>query len=205
MRRFLLLFLGLLFLANPQPSLGQTPAKAFWRSLLIPGWGQYYAGQGSGARFLMAEVALWSGFFGLRQLANGRRDHYRTYAAEHAQARPQGKDGQFFDDLGFYQNRLQHDQYARYDDGPAAAVYPATPEFFWEWDSETSRQRYRDLRNGSETAKQQAVFATGAIVAHHLIAAIHAARKAGEEDLQETQLGLGAIDRSWALVWRRSF
>ena len=212
MRRYLLVAVGLWALANPQVGEGQVPSKAFWRSLLIPGWGQYYAGQAaSGRRFLLAEAALWSGFFGLHQLGQVRRDHFRTYAAEHARARPQGKDGQFFDDLGFYQSRLQHDQYALYDDGPAAAVYPDTPEFFWEWDSEAARRRYRNLRNGSETAKQQALFLTGAIVGHHLIAAIHAARKAGaapvsgDADKGKDSLGLGPVDQGWALVWRRSF
>ena len=71
---------------------------------------------------------------------------------------------------------MQHNQFALYDDGPAAVLYADAPEFFWEWDAEESRMRYRQLRNASQTAKRQALFTTGLVVANHLISAIHAAR-----------------------------
>lgn len=173
--RLTVFLLGMAFIpASPQ---AQSPRQAFWRSLLVPGWGQRYAGHGA-LRFVGVEAGLWAGYFGLRGLAQVRRDEYRTFAAEHAGARPGGKDREYFDDLGFYQSRLQHDQYALYREGPSAQVYPDTPEFFWEWDQEDSRRRYRHLRNSSESADRQALYATGLVVANHVIAAIHAARAA---------------------------
>jgi hypothetical protein len=175
-KHLIFFFLGLSLL--PPSSLhAQSPRQAFWRSLILPGWGQHYAG-GGGLRFAAAELGLWAGYLGLRGLEEVRQNHYQSFAAQHAGARPSGKDREYFDDLGFYQSRLQHDQYALYDQGPQARLYPAGPEYFWEWDSEAARQEYRKLRNRSANAGRQALYATGLVAANRVIAAIHAARLA---------------------------
>lgn len=171
------LILGLLFCLLPAALWGQSPRQAFWRSLILPGWGQHYAG-GSGLRFAVVEAGLWAGYLGLRGLEEVRQTQYESYAARHAGARTAGKNNEYFDDLGFYQSRLQHDQYALYDEGPGAQLYPAGAEYGWEWDHEASRQRYRQLRNSSSNAGRQALYATGLVVANRVIAAVHAARLA---------------------------
>ena len=175
------LFIGVLFvLLAVQPGQAQSGAGAFWRSLLIPGWGQHYAGQGSG-RFIAAELGFWMGYVAFERLGQVRADRFHAYVAEHAGARSKGKNDQYLDDLGFYESRLQHNQFALYEDGPKAQVYPTGIDFFWEWDREASRERYRTLRNESESAKRQALYMTGLVVANHLVSAIHAARSAGRE------------------------
>ena len=175
------LFIGVLFvLLAVQPGQAQSGAGAFWRSLLIPGWGQHYAGQGGG-RFIAAELGFWMGYVAFERLGHVRADRFHAYVAEHAGARSKGKNDQYLDDLGFYESRLQHNQFALYEDGPKAQVYPTGIYFFWEWDREASRERYRTLRNESESAKRQALYMTGLVVANHLVSAIHAARSAGRE------------------------
>ena len=156
---------------------------AFWRSLLVPGWGQQYAGGGGGG-FLAAELVLWGGYWGFEWLGEVRRDRYEAYAAERAGARPEGKGRDYFDDLGFYASRLEHNQFARYEDGPDAALYPVETDFFWEWDRDESRLRYRELRNASQHAQRQALYVTGLVVVNHLVAAIHATRVASAEQAQ---------------------
>ena len=173
------LFIGVLFvLLAVQPGQAQSGAGAFWRSLLIPGWGQHYAGQGGG-RFIAAELGFWMGYVAFERLGQVRADRFHAYVAEHAGARSKGKNDQYLDDLGFYESRLQHNQFALYEDGPKAQVYPTGIDFFWEWDREASRERYCTLRNESESAKRQALYTTGLVVANHLVSAIHAARSAG--------------------------
>ena len=177
MTRIAILALLLLLPAGASAGKGQG---AFWRSLLVPGWGQRYA-TGAGGRFFAAELAFWGGYLGFERLREVRRDQYRAFAAAHADARPQGKDGEYFDDLGFYQSRLEHNQFARYEDGPEAAIYPLGRDFFWEWDRQASRERYRQLRNSTAGAGRQALFMTGLVAVNHLFAAIHAARTASGE------------------------
>ena len=176
MRRLLVLCFALA-LTLPAAAPAQSPGQAFWRSLLVPGWGQHYAG-GSGLRFAAVEVGLWAGYLGLRGLEQVRQTQYRSYAAEHAGARPAGKSSEYFDDLGFYQSRLQHNQYALYQEGPTAQLYPDGPAFAWAWDSEAARLQYRQLRNASASAGRQALYTTGLVMANRVIAAVHAARLA---------------------------
>ena len=170
-------------LAYPEWSEGRSGRRAFCYSLLLPGWGQHYAGKDASARrFWVAELGLWGGYLGLRYLQDIRATHVHAYAAEHARARTGGKNDAYFDDLGFYESRLQHNRFALYRDGPGADLYPDSPEFFWEWDREESRRRYRKLRNSSESAARQALFTTGLVAVNHLISAIHAARTVERED-----------------------
>ena len=167
-------------LALPSSARSESPKRAFFYSLLVPGWGQYKAGNGkSAARFLWAELGLWGGFIAFKKVEDVRVANYRSYAAEHAQARTANKGSGYFDDLGFFASRLQHNQFAQYDDGPDAILYPESADFFWEWDSEASRSRYKKLLNSSESAQRQALLFSGLVVVNHLVSAIHAARHAG--------------------------
>ena len=164
----------------PVAASAMSPKRAFLYSLLVPGWGQHAAGNGKSAgRFLGVELGLWGGFFAFRKIEDVRVDNYRSYAAHHARAHTSRKDSRYFDDLGFYESRLQHNQFARYDDGPNADLYPETNDFFWEWDSEVSRNRYKKLLNSSASAQRQSLFFSGLVAVNHLVSAIHAARYAG--------------------------
>lgn len=181
----------------------QTSAGAFWRSLILPGWGQYYA-NGGGGRFIAAEASLWLGYLGLNRLADMRADRFHIQAAEYAGARSRGKERQFLDDLGFYDSRLQHNQFALREDGPSAEVYTALSD--WEWRSAEARERYRDMRNGSQLARRQALYATGMVVANHLLSAIHAARSLTPDAATEPPVEIGFAPRldgfHWSLVRR---
>ena len=72
---------------------------AFWRSLLVPGWGQKYA-RGGGGGFLAAELALWGGYWGFEWLGQVRRDRYEAYAAETRGRAARGQGGRLFRRLG---------------------------------------------------------------------------------------------------------
>jgi hypothetical protein len=179
-------------LVAPIAAQAMSPKRAFLYSLLVPGWGQYVAGnEKSAVRFLGAELGLWGGFFAFKKVEDVRVDNYRSYAAQHAQAQTSSKNSQYFDDLGFYSSRLQHNRFARYDDGPNANIYPETADFFWEWDSEASRNRYKELLNSSDSAQRQSLLFSGLVVVNHLVSAIHAARNAGRH--QQTS-NLHALD-----------
>ena len=211
MRAYFSAVFFLAVLAAPQFGEAKSGRRAFFYSLLLPGWGQHYAGKSASApRFLAAELGLWAGYWGLRRLEDVRAAHFRAYAAEHARARPAGKNDAYFDDLGFYESRLQHNRFALYRDGAEAGLYPDSPELFWEWDGQASRRRYRELRNSSATAARQALFTTGLVVVNHLIAAIHAARavKRGEEEEEAApafNLGARAFGGGAAVVLSRRF
>jgi hypothetical protein len=211
MRRTALLTLAALLLA------GSTPASAgpghFWRSLLLPGWGQHAAGRGDAARrFLLTEAVLWAGYVGLQEVTDVRRQTVRTWATTHAGADTRGKPGEYFDDLGFYASHHQHNLYARVEDGPDVELYADTPEFAWAWDEEASRERYRELRNAASAMERNALYVTGLVLVNHLVSAVHAARIDRPVDLHEdldsaTSWHVAPVAASDGLVlgWSRRF
>ena len=168
-----------LLLVIPVASVG-SGAKAFWTSLLLPGAGQYLNGQSvSATRFLTVEAALWGSYLGWQHIAEIRSQNYHTYAVVHAGiSRSRDKSKEFYDDLGFYDDFHQHNSFAVVEDGSNAELYPDAAEFFWEWNNEQSRLRFRALRNDAVGAERNAVLITGLILANHLTAAVHAARQA---------------------------
>ena len=192
------------------PSHSEAGAKrAFWYSLLIPGWGQRHLQLDSSARrFVTAEAGLWAALLGMGGVESIRRDTYRTYAATHASAVPSGgKERQYFDDLGFYNSRTAHNRLALIDDGPDAELYPEAAEFFWEWDATSSRERFRELRNSAQTADRHALFVTGLILANHLVSAIHAGRAGSRVDGDGIDMATGRLssDRQPSIDWQVGF
>ncbi len=178
------------------PAAAEGGAGRFWRSLVIPGWGQHASkNPGPGMRFIITEAALWAGYAGLRGVYGIRRETYLTYAGTHAGAQTTGKSNVFLDDLGFYANQQQHNLFAVVDDGPRAEVYADTPEFSWEWDADSSRERYRELRNSAQTMERNALYVTGLIVVNHLVAAVHAAR--GSTDVQPLDAAPASVTLDW--------
>ena len=202
----------LLCLSMGVPASAEGGAGRFWRSLLIPGWGQHANHQSVPAiRFLVLEGALWATYAGLRGAYGIRRDTFLTHAASHAGAQTSGKSDVYLDDLGFYASQHQHNQFARVDDGPLAELYADTPEFSWEWDADASRKRYRELRNSAQTMERNALYVTGLLVVNHLVAAVHAARSgSGQEDEPAVAAAPLVLDWRWQperldLVLTRSF
>ena len=157
----------------------KSAAGSFWRSLFLPGWGQHYA-NASPTRFLWAEAILWGGRWGLNQRADYRSDHFRSFARVHSGAELEKKPREFLDDIGFYESRSLHDQYALYADGPSAKIYGIDSAYEWQWDSEASRNKYRALRNESRHSRRQALYLVGGLVANRIVSAIHAAHSYGK-------------------------
>lgn len=188
----------LLGAATVTPAAAEGGAGRFWRSLLIPGWGQHAGGSDrTAARFLALEGALWAGYAGLSEVFDIRRDTYRTFASTHAGAETSGKNSEYFDDLGFYATHHQHNLFARVDDGPRAMLYDNTAQSSWEWDDDRSRERYRKLRNAAQSMERNALYVTGFVVVNHLVAAVHAARMDRDVGLSTGGVSAVAIDWHW--------
>lgn len=62
---------------------GPSPGKSFLLSALVPGAGQLYQGRKIGWALVVADAALWSGYFASRSKGNDLEDDYRAYADGH--------------------------------------------------------------------------------------------------------------------------
>jgi len=62
---------------------GLEAAKMFAFSLVVPGAGQLVQGEKRGYLYILAEVALWGGFYYLETRGIDERDEYERYADKH--------------------------------------------------------------------------------------------------------------------------
>ena len=182
--------------------------KAFFLSLLIPGAGQYYVGEKGWAKtFLLSEGLLWLGYAGFREYGSWRENDYRVFASVHAGVDPEGKDSEFFDDVGFYDSVFERNRVTRWEEGPEALLYAEGSQPSWTWDSEASRLTFRSLRSSTLTARERSLYVVGGIILNHVMSAIQAARSAssGGEELQLGQCRPDARPGRLGLVWVRRF
>jgi hypothetical protein len=162
---------------------------AFLLSFLLPGIGQIYAGDSVGARtFLGLEAAIWSTTSAFSIYSGWLKDGYKNFAAARSGADTRGKKELFFKDLGLYSSIYERNRMARWEDGPDAEVYPESPEWIWEWDSESSIAKYRQLRRRSKSAHRRALFMGFAVAINHFISAVHASRVAGKPRIGENAI-----------------
>ncbi len=173
---------------------------------MLPGMGEWYAGDfGSGRYPLVAEAALWLTYASFQQYGTWYKSDARQFASVHSGATLGGKNDQFFVNIGNYDNVYEYnDEKLRERDLPD--VYDPAAGYFWSWDTDADRARFRSMRVSSDEIFNNSKFVIGAVVLNHIISAINAARlvrhynKNADEGLGSWQLepnligGTGQID-----------
>jgi len=185
---------GRVTLDMSEPSAGKriSTKKAMLLSVLLPGAGQYYAGSTfKGQVFMGIEAAIWSGFIAYRVYGDWKRDDYKSYAATHAGVDNDGKDEQFYDWVGFYENREEFNQLGRlyYPERP---FLPDDAAHEWQWDSESSRAVFKNIKDASKKSFRNASFMLGLALFNRVIAGIDTYRTvkaAGKKVEAMTQFG----------------
>ncbi len=157
---------------------GKSVLKAGLLSALVPGGGQYYLGRRRTAKFFFAaEAATWVAYVSFHTYGNWKKADYIGYAAEHAHAQLAGKSENFLNWVGFYDNLREFNTMGRVSD-PDRPYLENTPTNHWEWQSESERRMYRDLRNGSKESYRRADFMIVAAVVDRIISIVDAVRSA---------------------------
>lgn len=149
-------------------------------SLVLPGMGELYAGGfSSGKYFLAAEGVLWLTYGAFTAAGDASRDDARAFAAANAGVTPEGKDDQYFVDIGNFLDINEYNEKQLRDREPER-LYNASPSagYAWAWDSDASRAAYRDQRISSDTQYNNRKFVVAAIVINHVASAINAGRAA---------------------------
>jgi hypothetical protein len=159
--------------SNDQPKAYKDRKKAFLRSLILPGAGEYSLGKNTLAKtFFATEVTLWLSYFAFRQYGKWLRDDALAFAATHSAANIEGKPSQFFVDIGNYIDIYQYNDF-KLRFGEVEKVYDEE-DYFWSWDRDDNRARFENMRIASDRALNRSTFVIGAVLANHLISAIHA-------------------------------
>ena len=146
---------------------------AFLRSLLIPGWGEHYAGSKIMSKFFLAsEILLWGAHFGYASWGNWLEDDYKAFSVEHAQVNPTGKSDRYFVNIGINENIFIHNNEALRDRN-LSGIYRNTEANYWQWDSFENRAEFDLMRIRSDRAKEKASNLLAIIFANHVVSAIH--------------------------------
>ena len=159
----------------PTQSSRKNPGLAILYSLLLPGMGELYAGDySSGKYFTIADGVLWGVFTGFTTYGNWKRDNYKSFAESNAGVDLNGKDSDFFANVGIY---INVDEYNRIQDlNRDYNLEYNTTRSYWNWSSESQRIEYRQMWSSSESAFNNVRFAVGALILNRLISAINAVR-----------------------------
>lgn len=148
--------------------------KATVYSLLLPGAGQWYAGDKNRAGvFLAGEGVMWAAFAYFKTVQSAKQDDYEAYALANAGINPEGKNDDFYRILSFYNSREEYNSAGRIID-PSRPYYPNNEYWNWRWRSEADLEQYRTLRNQRAEARNRSRFALGALVVNRLLSAFDA-------------------------------
>jgi len=183
---------------------GKSKFLALGLSFVLPGAGQYYTeNKGKAVIYGSIETAIWCGFVGLRQYGKWKKEDYRAWAAFHAGADVNDKPDIYYEKLTYYDNLNEYNQLAPLYDGDEATLFPSTPEYYWNWDSNENRDRYRHLRNQSKNAYRSSLFMLGAAFINRILSGIDAYRAAGyyEGDSEFGMAGWDVYCQSAGPLW----
>jgi len=154
----------------------KNQALAVVYSLLLPGMGELYADRFDNGRYsLVAEAALWLTYASFQQYGNWLQGDARSFATAHAGTVSSGKDDQFYVNLGNFSNMYDYND-KKLLERNLTEVYDPSQGYYWNWDSDASRQRFRSLRISSDKVLNNSRFVVGAIVVNHILSALNAAR-----------------------------
>jgi len=157
------------------------------KSLLFPGWGELSLNQISRGQKLMAtDILLWLTVFNGKNLSRNYESDYRAFASEHAGVDWVHTDYLFAVDIGYYDDlNVYNSAKARqrslemetdFNGGlireNGRAIYPENGDFDWEWDSDSNRKSYKDLRISSANWDKYANFAIAGLIVNRVISII---------------------------------
>ncbi len=160
---------------KPTPSDNQ-PSKQrggeFLQSLLIPGLGQYLAGQETKAYiFFSTEAVLILGVLGSRLYAGWLEEDYQQFAKQHAGV-SSPHNHQYYVDIGNWMNQMDYNE-QRLRDRDFDRLYTSS-EDTWQWDSDANRAKFKSIRLQSDRLYNQALMFVGGLLLNHLFSAIDA-------------------------------
>ena len=164
----------------------KNPALAILYSMLIPGMGELYANAyESGKYFTIADGVLWGVFTGFSIYGNQQENNYKSFAQSKAGANVDGKDADYFANVGAYLSLDDYNTSMELDRRFEETYNTST--HYWKWSSDDQRKEYRSLWTSSESAFTNVRFVVGALILNRVISAINAVRMVSAYNKNLTQ------------------
>lgn len=172
----ILLFPVISFAQTQQDESNPSARGAFWRSMVVPGWGHHYADSDNwkrGSYHLAGEVVLVLSYLGLDTRANQLENDYTTLALSKAGAELSGKSRNYLIAVGSFDNlKAYNEEQLRTRNWDI--LFPETPEYQWNWDSRDSRLQYQDTRERVDRNRSQLPTLIALMVTNRLVSGLSA-------------------------------
>ena len=144
------------------------------KSFLVPGWGQRELGYKERSKmYNYIEIGILLSMFSSTKYSNEIKRNYIAYATEHAGVISDGKDREFWVDIGNY-NTLNEYNSEHLRNRETGELYPQTIEWRWSWDNSENRKYFESKRIQSDKLKLFSTFTFGALFLNHFISSIDA-------------------------------
>mgnify|MGYP001587893932 FL=1 len=118
---------------------------------------------------------MWLTYGSFQQYGTWLREDARRFAANHAGAMTDGKDDQFFVNVGNFANTYEYND-KKLRDREKDVVYETNGSYYWKWDADESRAHFKGIRISSEKVFNNSRFVIGALLINRVISAVNAAR-----------------------------
>ena len=157
------------------------------KSLLFPGWGELSLNESSrGQKLIAADIILWLTVFNGKNLSKNYESDYRAFASEHAGVNWNHTDYLFAVDIGYYDDlnaynsakarqrslELETDLNGGLIREYGHTMYPENGDFDWQWDNDSNRKSYKDMRISSANWDKYANFAIAGLLVNRVISVI---------------------------------
>jgi hypothetical protein len=149
----------------------KSPVISGLLSIVLPGAGHFYTDRMDvGAYFLGADVGLWLSLFGVNYYAGILKDDSRSFASQHAALDVNGKDDDYFSNVGNFINIFSYNN-EKLQSGEYDKMYDINTHF-WNWDSPDNQSSFEHQRKKSErTYNLSPIIVTGLII-NRLVSAL---------------------------------
>ena len=144
------------------------------KSFLVPGWGQNELGYKSRSKkYIYVEVGILLSLYTSSKYSNEIKRNYIAYAAKHAGVVTNGKDREYWVDIGNF-NTLNDYNSEHLRNRETGELYPQTQKWNWNWDTSKNRKYFESRRIQSDKMKLLSTFAIGGLFLNHFVSSIDA-------------------------------
>ena len=153
-----------------------NPEEAFVRSLLVPGWGHYYANSDQWTRGQVhfgTDIVLIASYFGFSIRADNLKDQYETLASLKAGVDISERSRSFRLAIGDF-NSLQEYNNFQLRSRNWNRLYEDQTANRWNWKTEGDRDNYNNLRSDVDRVKNQLPAILGLMVVNRVVSALSA-------------------------------
>tara|TARA_B100000614_G_scaffold81312_2_gene72865 strand:+ start:5962 stop:6576 length:615 start_codon:yes stop_codon:yes gene_type:complete len=164
-------FIFLLFSFSFSQLLDKIDSNAY-KSLLIPGYGEYSLNQKSKSKkFFIAEAILWTSFLISSNGSNWYENNYMTFGSFHSgidlNSVPSYKLSKLIVHMSQYDNMEEFNE--TMDRQRRDNTYSNSTIYGWDWDSDTNRNKFNKLRVKNSNLKKAKNFTISALLINRLI------------------------------------